>query len=34
MQENESAGGGGWEQPDPPDHPDQETIAFGYGGYP
>ena len=34
MQENESAGGGGREQPDPPDHPDQETIAFGYGGYP
>jgi S1-C subfamily serine protease len=34
MQENESAGGGGLEQPDPPDHPDQETIAFGYGGDP
>jgi S1-C subfamily serine protease len=32
MQDNESAGGG-WEQPDPPDHPDQETIAFGYVGY-
>ena len=31
MQDNESAGG---EQPDSPDHPDQETIAFGYGGYP
>jgi S1-C subfamily serine protease len=31
MQENESADGGGWEQPDPPDHPDQETIAFRYG---
>ena len=37
MQDNESADGGGWDQPelpDPPDHPDQETIAFGYGGYP
>ncbi len=34
MQDNESAGGGGWEQPDPPDHPDHETIAFGYAGYP
>jgi S1-C subfamily serine protease len=34
MQDNESAGGGGWEQPDPPDHPDQETIAFGYAGNP
>ncbi len=34
MQDNESAGGGGWEQPDPPDHPDQETIAFGYAGHP
>jgi len=34
MQDNESAGGGGWEQPDPPDHPDQETIAFGYEGHP
>ncbi len=34
MQENESPGEGGWEQPNPPDHPDQETIALGYGGYP
>jgi S1-C subfamily serine protease len=34
MDEDESADGGGWEPPDPPDHPDQETIAFGYGGYP
>jgi S1-C subfamily serine protease len=30
MHEDESADGGGWE---PPDNPDQETIAFGYGDY-
>ena len=38
MQDNESTDAGGGrdqpELPDPPDHPDQETIAFGYGGYP
>jgi S1-C subfamily serine protease len=34
MHENESAGGDGWEQPDPPDGPDQEPTGVGYGGYP
>jgi S1-C subfamily serine protease len=30
MHEDDSSGGGGWEQPDPDENADQETIAFGY----
>jgi S1-C subfamily serine protease len=34
MHENESAGQGGWDPPDPPENAGQEAAGSGYGGYP